>query len=113
MFYFFHRIVYDEPNNRDHSRLAFVNPVPRKDVRVNGYVTYLIKEAKSINNSTPNGPREYNETTQMKSKFALNSLILASCFPDGNYRYAPASKIDLNMIQFGGDAGTRNQKYNN
>ena len=82
-------------------------------MRVNGYVTYLIKEAKSINNSTPNGPREYNETTQMKSKFALNSLILASCFPDGNYRYAPASKIDLNMIQFGGDAGTRNQKYNN
>ena len=90
-----------------------MNPVPRKDVRVNGYVTYLINEAKSINNSTPNGPREYNETTQMKSKFALNSLILASCFPDGNYRYAPASNIDLNMIQFGGDAGTRNQKYNN
>ena len=90
-----------------------MNPAPRKDVRVNGYVTYLIKEAKSISNSTPNGPREYDETTQMKSKFALNSLILASCFPDGNYRYTPASKIDLNMIQFGDDAGTRIQKYNN
>ena len=90
-----------------------MNPVPRKDVRVNCYVTYLIKEEKSINNSTPNSPHEYNETTQMKSAFALNSLILASCFPDGNYRYTPASKIDLNMIQFGDDAGTRIQKYNN
>ena len=89
--------------------MAFVNPAPRKDVRVNGYVTYLIKEAKSINNSTPNGPREYNETTQMKSKFALNSVILASCFPDGIYRYTPGSKIDLKMIQFGSDAGIRIQ----
>ena len=84
-----------------------MNPAPRKDVRVNGYVTYLIKEAKSISNSTPNGPREYDETTQMKSKFALNSVILASCFPDGIYRYTPGSKIDLHMIQFGSDAGTR------
>ena len=86
-----------------------MNPVPRKDVRVNGYVTYLIKEEKSINNSTPNSPHEYNETTQMKSKFALNSLILASCFPDGIYRYSPGSKIDLKMIQFVSDAGIRIQ----
>ena len=90
--------------------MAFVKPVPRKDVRVNCYVTYLIKEEKSINNSTPNSPHEYNETTQMKSAFALNSLILASCFPDGLYRYTPGSKIDLKRIQFGSDAGTRIRK---
>ena len=90
-----------------------MNPVPRKDVRVNGYVTYLIKEAKSIKSSTPNSPHEYNETTEMKSKFALNTLILGSCFPDGIYRYTPGSKIDLKMIQFGSDAGTRILKYNN
>ena len=89
-----------------------MKPVPRKDVRVNGYVTYLIKEAKSINNSTPNSPHEYNETTQMKSKFALSSLILASCYPDGFYRYTPSSKIDLKMIQFVSEAGTIIRMYN-
>ena len=87
-----------------------MNPVPRKDVRVNSYVTYLVKKEKSINNSTPNSPHEYNEKTQMKNTFALNSLTLASCFPDGIYRYTPGSKIDLKMIPFGSDAGIRIQK---